>query len=145
MMSKIDGLLDSLAEKGRHPRRTILEEVKRTGRRPVGFMPIYAPEEIIYAGGFLPVGMWGGDVEYQMSDRFLQSFTCSIMRANIELGMRGDYDMLTAVIIPFPEFPLYMPRIVRQKQGKTIWRRNSIMCVRNWKPLAALLLQKMRF
>lgn len=99
-MSRIDVLLDELAEKGRHPRRTILEEIQRTGRRPVGFMPIYAPEEIIYAGGFLPVGMWGGDVEYELSDRFLQSFTCSIMRANIEFGMRGVYDMLTAAIIP---------------------------------------------
>ncbi len=99
-MSRIDELLDFLAEKGKHPRATILEEVQRTGRRPVGCMPIYAPDEIVYAGGFLPVGLWGGDVEYELSDRFLQSFTCSIMRANIELGMRGVYDMLTAVIIP---------------------------------------------
>ncbi len=99
-MAKIDEMLDVLAEKGRHPRVTILEEIRRSGRRPVGFMPIYSPEEIIYAGGFLPVGMWGGDVEYELSDRFLQSFTCSIMRANMEFAMRGVYDMLTAVVIP---------------------------------------------
>jgi bcr-type benzoyl-CoA reductase subunit C len=66
----------------------------------VGCFPIYTPEEIIYAAGALPVGMWGGNTELSRSDRYLQAFCCSIMRSNIEYGVKGTYDMLEAVILP---------------------------------------------
>ena len=36
----------------------------------------------------------------KLADRFLQGFCCSIMRANLELGMRGVYDQLKAILIP---------------------------------------------
>ena len=83
-----------------HPGKTIVNTKKETGKELVGCFPIHTPEEIVYAAGCVPIGMWGGRTEIQLADKYLQSFCCSIMRANVEFAMRGTYDMLKAVIIP---------------------------------------------
>lgn len=82
------------------PAKAVTDTVRETGKDAVGCFPIYTPEEIVYASGFVPVGMWGGRTEIKLADRYLQSFCCSIMRSNMENGIKGTYDMLKAVIIP---------------------------------------------
>lgn len=83
-----------------HPAKTVTEQMKATGKDAFGCFPIYTPEEIIYAAGLLPAGMWGGKTELKLADRYLQSFCCSIMRSNIEYGMKGTYNMLKGIILP---------------------------------------------
>jgi benzoyl-CoA reductase/2-hydroxyglutaryl-CoA dehydratase subunit BcrC/BadD/HgdB len=92
-------LVRELEAAAAHPRRTVLRVMKETGKQAVGCFPIYTPEEIVHAAGFLPVGMWGGPTQGRLADRYLQSFCCSVMRANTEQALRGDYDMLSAVIL----------------------------------------------
>lgn len=93
-------VIDKLCAAALHPARTVAETRERTGKELIGCFPIHTPEEIIYAAGCIPVGMWGGKSEIQKADKYVQSFCCSIMRANIELGLSGAYDMLKAVVIP---------------------------------------------
>lgn len=92
--------IEQLCEAALHPGRTIAATKKETGKELVGCFPIHTPEEIVYAAGCVPIGMWGGKTEIQLADKYLQSFCCSIMRTNVEYAMRGTYDMLKAVIIP---------------------------------------------
>lgn len=92
--------IEQLCDAALHPGKTILATREETGKDLVGCFPIHTPEEIVYAAGCVPVGMWGGRTEIQLADKYLQSFCCSIMRTNVELAMRGIYDMLKAVIIP---------------------------------------------
>lgn len=92
--------IQSLAAAGRTPKQTILQSMKDTGKKAIGCFPIYLPEEIIYASGLLPVGMWGGQTAMKEVDRYIQGFGCSIMRANMELGIRGEYRFLEAIVIP---------------------------------------------
>lgn len=99
-MCDIQMIVDSLCEKALHPAASIFETCRETGREAIGLFPIYTPEELVYAAGFLPVGMWGGSTEIKLADRYLQGFCCSIMRTNMEYGMRGTYDRLRAVLIP---------------------------------------------
>ena len=93
-------LIRELSEKGASPKKTILSSMKESGKKAIGCFPIYLPEEIIYASGALPVGMWGGQVSLQEVDRYIAGFGCSIMRANMELGLRGEYQILEAIVIP---------------------------------------------
>ena len=83
-----------------HPAKAVAESVKTTGKDAFGCFPIHTPEEIVYAAGFLPVGMWGGKTELKLADKYLQSFCCSIMRSNIEYGRKGTYDRLKGVLLP---------------------------------------------
>lgn len=93
-------LIQALADAGRAPKETILRSVKETGKKPIGCFPIYLPEEIVYASGLLPVGMWGGQTAMTEVDRYIQGFCCSIMRSNMELALRGAYRFLEAIVIP---------------------------------------------
>ncbi len=92
--------IEKLSEAGMNPAKTIMATKAETGKGLVGCFPIHTPEEIVYAAGCVPVGMWGGQTEIQLADKYLQSFCCSIMRTNVEYAMRGTYDILKAVIIP---------------------------------------------
>ncbi|MBN7772973.1 2-hydroxyacyl-CoA dehydratase subunit D [Clostridium aminobutyricum] len=83
-----------------HPSKTVADTIKNTGKPMVGCFPIHTPEEIIYAAGAIPIGMWGGNTELQLADKYLQSFCCSIMRSNMEYGMKGTYSMLKGIILP---------------------------------------------
>ena len=99
-MSDIKDRIALLASKAAHPRDTVLKTIEKTGKKAIGCFPIYSVEELIYAAGMVPVGMWGGRMPFKESEKYLQSFCCSIMKENIELGVSGAYDMLSAVTIP---------------------------------------------
>ncbi|HZK60815.1 MAG TPA: 2-hydroxyacyl-CoA dehydratase family protein [Anaerovoracaceae bacterium] len=98
-MNNLKLLLDQLIEAGSNPKETVLKSMQDTKKEAVGCFPIYTPEEIIYAAGYLPVGMWGGPTDLKLADKYLQGFCCSIMRSNIEYGMKGTYNFLKAVVI----------------------------------------------
>lgn len=83
-----------------YPNKTVADSIHKTKKEAVGCFPIYTPEEILYAAGMLPVGLWGGPTELKRADKYLQSFCCSIMRSNIEYGMKGTYNMLKGVVLP---------------------------------------------
>ena len=93
-------VIEKLKQSALTPKETVISSMKKSGRKAFGCFPIYTPEEIIYGAGLLPVGMWGGKTELKMADKYLQSFCCSIMRSNIEYGMKGTYDMLQGIILP---------------------------------------------
>ena len=92
--------IDFLCQQALNPAAAAHMASESTGKDLIGCFPMHAPEEIIYAAGCIPVGMWGGKSEIQLADRYLQSFCCSIMRVNLELGLRGVYNMLKAAVIP---------------------------------------------
>ena len=70
------------------------------GKKVIGCMPYFCPEELIYAAGMTPFGIWGADIEVTESKRWFPAFICSILQTTLELGIKGEYDGLTAVIIP---------------------------------------------
>lgn len=98
-MSTIEANITQLMDAARHPARTVARTVAVGNKKAVGFFPVYVPEEIIHAAGFVPVGMWGGQTSLQLADTYMQSFGCTIVRANLELAMKGAYKMLSAIVV----------------------------------------------
>lgn len=92
--------LEALCQAAEHPAQTVREAARRTGREAVGCFPLYTPEEIVDACGLLPVGLWGGPQSALRSEEYVQSFCCSIMKANLDLGLSGAYNDLKGVLIP---------------------------------------------
>lgn len=72
------------------------------GGRAGGYLPVYAPREVLHAAGFLPVGVHGGGdrLEIIRGDAFYQSYICHLPRSVIELAQSGRLDMLSAVLFP---------------------------------------------
>jgi len=75
---------------------------ERTGGLAIGFMPVWAPRELLHAQGALPVGLMGAgdDLEIIRGDAYYQSYICHIPRSTIELGLNGSLDCLDGVLFP---------------------------------------------
>jgi benzoyl-CoA reductase/2-hydroxyglutaryl-CoA dehydratase subunit BcrC/BadD/HgdB len=99
-MSEISAIIQRLAQTAESPKQSIAKAMKDTGKKALGCFPVYTPEEIVYAAGYLPVGLWGGQVDIKLAEKYIQGFCWSIMRANLELAMRGAYSELEGVVIP---------------------------------------------
>jgi benzoyl-CoA reductase subunit C len=71
-------------------------------RRLLGCFPVYTPEEIAMACGFVPVHVYGagGLVEIDHADSRMQSFVCSVSRSTLELGLTGRLDLVQGMLFP---------------------------------------------
>ena len=77
-----------------------LDKYLKEGKKVVAVAPVYTPEEIVHAFGFVPMGVWGADIETNESKKYYPAFICSIMQTVLELGIKGIYDGVSAIIIP---------------------------------------------
>lgn len=76
------------------------EKYLACGEKIVLTAPVYTPEEIIHSMGIVPMGAWGADMELNESKKYFPAFICSIMQSIVELGMKGIYDGVSAILIP---------------------------------------------
>jgi benzoyl-CoA reductase/2-hydroxyglutaryl-CoA dehydratase subunit BcrC/BadD/HgdB len=98
-MNRMDELVSELRQISRNPKAE-LDKVISQGKKAVGCMTYFCPEELVYAGGMVPFGLWGAELQVSEAKRYLPSFICSILQTTLELGIRGEYDRLSAVMIP---------------------------------------------
>jgi len=100
MTPRLQGILDRAERLYRDVGlETVRDWKRRTGGPAVGFLPIWAPRELLHAQGVLPVGLMGGgeDVEIIRGDAFYQSYICHLPRSIVELGLGGQLDVLDGV------------------------------------------------
>ncbi len=116
---------------------------EKPGRKACGYLPVYAPREVILAAGMMPVGIHGSSsIEIIRGDAFYQSYICHLPRSVIELAQSGRLDMLSAVLFPstcdvirnlsgiwkvlYPDIYvryLDLPQVADAKLGTEFWRR----------------------
>ena len=101
-MNKIDSILKQLIDIASNPKKAMDDYKTETGNGAIGIMPLYAPEELVYAAGRLPMGMWGGTKPISKARAYLVPFACSIMQEVMELQCSGAYDELEAVVFSVP-------------------------------------------
>lgn len=102
-MSRIEAILSQLKDIAANPKKAMDDYKAETGKGAVGIMPIYAPEEMIHATGYLPMGLWGAQGKTISQARtYLPAFACSIMQQVMELQCEGAYDELDAVLFSVP-------------------------------------------
>jgi len=113
------------------------------GRRATGYLPVYAPREVIHAAGMLPVGIHGrGAIEISRGDAYYQSYICHLPRSVVELAESGRLGFLSAALFPstcdvirnlsgmwqvmFPDMYvryLDLPQVADPELGARFWRR----------------------
>lgn len=70
-----------------------------TGGRAFGWMCSYAPVELIYAAGMLPVRILGSHEVQDVTDRYLFPTVCPYCRDALAQGLKGRYDYLSGVTL----------------------------------------------
>ena len=82
----IEALLKEFAEVSEHPHRQI-KKYKAEGKKVIGVLPYYAPEELVYASGMVPMGIWGSNKK-------------TIAQLALEMLLDGTLDDLDGLITP---------------------------------------------
>ena len=81
------------------PQSKAIQAWKAQGKKVVGWICTYIPEEIIEAGGMLPIRVTGAKAEdITEADAYLYANTCTFARGCLELALRKDYDFLDGVV-----------------------------------------------
>jgi benzoyl-CoA reductase/2-hydroxyglutaryl-CoA dehydratase subunit BcrC/BadD/HgdB len=80
--------------------RAQFEKFLKEGKKVVGCMPYFCPEELVYAAGMIPFGLWGARMQVSEAKRYFPAFICSILQTILELGIKGSYNGMSAVMIP---------------------------------------------
>lgn len=91
--------MERLLAVARAPREE-LRRVTASGKKAVGVLPYFCPEELVYAAGMLPFGLWGEALRCSESKRYFPAFICSMLHTTLELGIRGELDALSATMVP---------------------------------------------
>ena len=78
-----------------------LKAYKEKGMKCIGVMPYYAPEELVYAAGMMPMGMWGSNKKtISRAKEYCATFYCTIAQLDLEMLLDGTCDLLDSVITP---------------------------------------------
>ena len=96
----INALLDEFKVKAASPKK-LLAEYKAQGKKVVGVLPYYAPEELVYAAGMVPMGIWGSNNKtISRAKEYCATFYCTIAQLALEMMLDGTMDGLDGVITP---------------------------------------------
>lgn len=76
-------------------------ELKRDGKKIIGYFCCYPPVELITASGCVPFRIIG-DVEEPITqaDAYLETIMCPFIRSAFDLALKGKYDFLDGIVVP---------------------------------------------
>jgi len=78
-----------------------LAKFKAEGKKVIGVLPYYAPEELVYAAGMVPMGMWGSNKKtISRAKEYCATFYCTIAQLALEMLLDGTMDQLDGLITP---------------------------------------------
>ena len=97
-MAEIKELLEQFKYYAENPRKQ-LDKYLAEGKKAVGIFPYYAPEEIVYAGGMVPFGVWGGQGPIEKAKDYFPTFYYSLALRCMEMALDGTLDSLSASMI----------------------------------------------
>jgi len=96
----IEALLEQFKEASEHPYR-LLTSYKQQGRKVIGVLPYYAPEELVYAAGMVPMTIWGSNKKtISLAKEYCATFYCTIAQLALEMLLDGTMDQLDGIITP---------------------------------------------
>jgi len=98
-MSHIDDLVNEFTKIANNPRAQ-LDSYLADGKRAIGVVPYYAPEELVHAAGGVPFGLWGRLGTANAAKKYFPTFYCSICQMDLEMGLDGELEGLSGVMIP---------------------------------------------
>ncbi|QZN94513.1 2-hydroxyacyl-CoA dehydratase subunit D [Symbiopectobacterium purcellii] len=99
-MERVTQKIEQLQEIVNNPGKQ-LNALLKSGKQVVGCFPEYTPNEIVYAAGMVPFGLWGAEGKaISEAKKFFPPFYCALALSTLEMGLDHALNKLSAVIIP---------------------------------------------
>ncbi len=73
---------------------------KESGKKIVGYVCSYVPEEMILAAGAHPLRLFGAGENASLADSHLQAYCCSLVRGILEEGLSARAGFLDGMVFP---------------------------------------------
>lgn len=93
-------VVDRLKQACKSPYEGAASWKQKNGRKVIGWFHYDTPEEIIHAGGSLPLAILGSTKPLSRCDAHVQSFICSLVRSTMEMGLDGSLSWLDGIVFP---------------------------------------------
>jgi benzoyl-CoA reductase subunit C len=76
-------------------------ELKKQGKKIIGYLCAFAPAEVITAAGFVPFRI-KGDVNEPITkaDTEMETIICPLVRSCFDMALKGNYEFLDGIVIP---------------------------------------------
>lgn len=96
----IETALKEFAQIAANPKEQ-LKKFKAEGKKVICCMPYYVPEELVYAAGMVPMGLWGSNnKQIARAKEYCASFYCSLVQLGLEMMLDGTLAEADGVITP---------------------------------------------
>lgn len=96
----IDKRIEEFAKIAASPKAQ-LAKYKAQGKKVIGVLPYYAPDELVYAAGMVPMGIWGTNTKtISRAKEYCATFYCTIAQLALEMLLDGTMKDLDGVITP---------------------------------------------
>lgn len=77
-----------------------IEDWQISNKKIIGYYCTYIPEELIHAAGILPYRIRAtGNKDTELADTYMVRFTCSFVRATLDLALKGTYNFMDGYLI----------------------------------------------
>ncbi len=77
-----------------------IEDWQKSNKKVIGYYCTYIPEELLHAAKLLPFRIRAtGTKDTDLADIYMVRFTCSFVRATLDLALRGNYDFLDGFLV----------------------------------------------
>ncbi|MFW9828138.1 MAG: 2-hydroxyacyl-CoA dehydratase subunit D [Candidatus Thorarchaeota archaeon] len=77
-----------------------IEDWQKIGKKVIGYYCTYIPEELLYAADLLPFRIRAtGNKDTDLGDIYMVRFTCSFVRATLDMALNGVYDFLDGFVV----------------------------------------------
>jgi len=77
-----------------------IEDWQASNKKIIGYYCTYIPEELLHAAGILPYRIRAtGNKDTELADTFMVRFTCSFVRATLDLALKGAYNFMDGFLI----------------------------------------------
>jgi benzoyl-CoA reductase/2-hydroxyglutaryl-CoA dehydratase subunit BcrC/BadD/HgdB len=77
-----------------------VKDWQQDNKKVIGHYCTYIPEELLYAANLLPFRIRStGHQDTDLGDIYMVRFTCSFVRATLDMALRGEYDFLDGLAI----------------------------------------------
>ena len=93
-MAAIETMLETFKGIASNPHAQLQKHLE-AGKRVIGVGPYYAPEELVYAAGAVPFGVWGCMGAPNEARKYFPPFYCSICQMTLEMGLTGKLEGLS--------------------------------------------------
>lgn len=97
-MATVNETLAELREIAENPGAQLKAHLD-AGKRVIGVGPYYVPEELVYAAGAVPFGVWGCVGVADECKKYFPPFYCSICQMTLEMGLNGTLGSLSGMMV----------------------------------------------